>query len=938
MQPSRRAVALILALAPCSYAAVSVTLDPQASSREAYGAARLSAVLARPNIRVPAAARVLAATHDSKLLAGRTGLAGTFRSGETEAFRLLRRGNDWLIVGSDQSGVLYGCLELARRTAAAKSLPEELDFTDRPAFRIRGTNLFWMKRGYNWPVTPENFPWFFDRALMTRYLDELVENRYNALFFWNGHPFPYFLKLSRYPEARMLGDSELERNIAHLKWFTEEADRRGIWTVFHFYNIHVSPNFAQAHEHEGVRVSNAASTPLLAAYTRYCISEFINSYPSVGLMLTAGEALNVKREEFVRDTIIPGITDTGRRPPLIIREWTIDPIRYRDVIQPNYDNLFTMMKHNTEMLVSPHPDPRNQTWISYGQSHIINLHELGDLKPFRWGSPIFIQQTVKTWRQIGAAGYHVYPMTSWQWPQALDRTEPTLSTIDRDRIWLEAFGRYGWNPDRPAIDEEQYWRGWLKARFGSAASADAIYGYYVTTGPIVPGLQNVVNIFNMNYHPTALSQEATLNGILHSERWEAVEDNLARPLDDLTLTLYEKRFGKLTAEGRLRPPLSIKEFLEPHEDAVEPLRLSTLFVEMADRAVKDLESTRGAVTSNAAEYDRFINDGRSILRLARFYRAKLEAATHKARFDREGDFSAYAAMLAKTAESVEEYRKLDELASTAYTAATDLGDWYRWETARKSFEEELAFYREQAALRETGAQLVYLGFDGPMNDASNAFHWALESARRQSGWSAQSYAFGENPFQRAKLVVVYDLAAPSYKRYAPQLKEWIRRGGRLLIFDPLARASADDLLSGLQFTADTSLRAPTQLAFAAITDPLLRDLAGTTIGRDAQVAFASSVRAATKEWRQLAYTVVWNASMHQFYVGYETYGPRWTSLMDPARMPVLLVRQEGQGDVAFAQLGAASLVPVATNVDQAERCPEYLRKFVANLIAWAKLD
>jgi hypothetical protein len=282
------------------------------------------------------------------------------------------------VIGSDPSGVLYGCMELARQSAAAKTLPERLDMTDKPAFAMRGTNLSWMKRGdYDWAVVPQEFPWFFDRALMTLYLDELADNRYNAILFWNGHPFPYFLRLEKYPEARVLSEADLKRNIEYLKWFTAEADRRGLWTVFHFYNIHVSPNFAKAHQNEGVKLQNSASTPLLQAYMRYCVSEFARSYPSVGLMLTAGEALSVKAEEYVRDTIIAGLKDTGLKPPLIVRQWTIDPYRYRDIIRPNYDNLYTMMKHNTEMLVSPHPDPRNKTWISYGQHHICTRGAVG---------------------------------------------------------------------------------------------------------------------------------------------------------------------------------------------------------------------------------------------------------------------------------------------------------------------------------------------------------------------------------------------------------------------------------------------------------------------------------------------------------------------------------------------------------------------------------
>ncbi len=185
----------------------------------------------------------------------------------------------------------------------------------------------------------------------------------------------------------------------------------------------------------------------------------------------------------------------------------IDPYRFRDVIKPNYDQLYTMMKHNTEMIVSPYPDPRNATWISFGQNHIINVHENGDIKPFRWGSPVFIQQMVRIWKSMDVAGMHLYPAVSWDWPLSLDRTEPRLSTIDRDWIWLEEFGRYSWNPERPAAEEERFWTDRLARHFRSAAAGRAVYNYYVKTGPIMPALQNVVNVFNMNYHPLAVSQE-----------------------------------------------------------------------------------------------------------------------------------------------------------------------------------------------------------------------------------------------------------------------------------------------------------------------------------------------------------------------------------------------------------------------------------------------
>jgi len=920
------------AVLPCLMGAVSVVTDPSATPRELYGAERLRAAVA--SLRsAPEGAQVLAAVRSAPLFA-KYGDLPRFASGETEAFFLRRSGNTWFVGGSDASGVLYGCMELAREVAAAGSLPANPDILQRPAFKIRGTMLFWMKAGsYNWPVTPENFPWFFDRARMLRYLDLLAENRYNTIFFWNGHPFPYFLKLPKYPEARMLDEAALQRNMDQFRWFTQEADRRGIWTVLHFYNIHVSPSFAKAHEHEGVHVQNDTPTPLLVNYMRYCVSEFVRSYPNVGLMLTAGEALHVHKEEFVRDAIIAGIKDTGLHPPLIVRQWQIDPYRFRDIDKPSYDNLYTMMKQNTEMLVSPYPDPRNKLWVSFGLNHIINVHENADVKPLRWGSPLFIRQMMELWRKMGVAGFHLYPMVSWLWPDTMDRVSPPLDTVDRDWIWIEAFGRYGWNLDRPAAAEENYWKSRLRERFGSQQAADALYEYYVKTGPIAPAIQNIVNIYNMNYHPTMVSQEATLNGILHSDRWEETGNPLAQPLDDVTLDAYEAKYGKLDSAARLRPPASIKELVRGGTlpPAPDPLRVSTVLEEMASQALAALE--KSSAPRDRPEYDRFVNDARIYVHFSRFYRAKLEAALEKGRYDTSGNLTDADRMLALLAKSVNEYQALEERADAGYTRATDLSTAFRWSTVRGEFEDELAFYRKQRSLRDTGADVVVLGEDGPVSDASNVFHWLLEEASTARGWSTQSYLFGPNLLQKARLAVVYDMNSRQFRETEPQLQEWVRRGGILVFWDPMARIQPAPLLEGLTLSSDSSYRAASNFEFDAVESPLTRSLTGMhplTTPRD---QLQSSIREADSQWHELAYTVIGNVSSRQFSFDDPTFGPRWTSLMDPARVPVLLSRDVGAGHIIVAQLGTATAVSrpdVRSVLDQSP-----LPQLVRNLVGWA---
>jgi hypothetical protein len=351
---------------------------------------------------------------------------------------------------------------------------------------------------------------------------------------------------------------------------------------------------------------------------------------------------------------------------------------------------------------------------------------------------------------------------------------------------------------------------------------------------------------------------------------------------------------------------------------------------MAVESLEHLNASRGAVKREADEYARFIRDNECILRFAKFYRAKLEAAVEKGRFDATGDTGHYEKMLSKLDESVSEYGSLSDLATSAYRYATDLGDYYKWTTVRHSFEAEAEFYRSQSNIAERGAELVYFGPDGPVNDATNAFHWTLEEARMQSRRSAQTYRFGRDPLARAKLVVVYDLSSPAYKRHESELEGWVRNGGKLLVWDPVGHATNVGILSGIEFRADPAHRTGREFAFTGPGHALTRDFSLAQVELPRECTLSSSIGLASPEWHELAYTVLASVATHQFYTGDPTFGPRWTSLMDPSRVPLLLVRHYGNGEIAIAQLSSCSL-PVRAEP------PPYLRQFVDNLLRWASL-
>jgi hypothetical protein len=67
-----------------------------------------------------------------------------------------------------------------------------------------------------------------------------------------------------------------------------------------------------------------------------------------------------------------------------------------------------------------------------------------------------------------------------------------------------------------------------------------------------------------------------------------------------------------------------------------------------------VQSAQGSATREKEELARFENDSYSILHLARFYRAKLDAAIAKGRYEATGNLEEYDCMLTRLDESVAE--------------------------------------------------------------------------------------------------------------------------------------------------------------------------------------------------------------------------------------------------------------------------------------------
>jgi len=629
--------------------------------------------------------------------------------GHPEAFRVTRAAGKTVIEYGSPAGAVYGAVAVAQREFTPGAV-------EQPDFDLRGTTLCVMTGTNSYKViySPEQSPWFFDRAFMERTLDSFAAARLNTIFLWSCHLFPYILEMPRYPEACDLKPEELRRNQQQFRWFTQACARRNIRVLLHFYNIHLSEPMAKAHN---LPINPRAPTPFLKEYTHYALSRFFQEFDSVGLYVCPGESLRMQYQaEWFRDVLFDAAIKSGKNPLLVIRDWTLD-LEFRQQLGSLYPNCYSETKHNQESLTSPVPDRRHEQWRGVLKGHIVNLHGPPmDLEPMRWASPPFIAETVGKWKGLGfLKGAEIYTTIFWQWPYTLDKLEPDqkgyqpagrkLLWLDRDGLYLEAFGRYLWKADRDPRLEQQYWEQHLARKFGSAKAGKALYQWYVLTGPISPGMQNLTATRFMNWWPTVMLQNQDVERILKArQRIDDVpacltkatgsDDYYTQPVDTYFFERYQAKYHLPALTQRLSMP--VQQYAEALNakravtDAMTPDKVCDLFCQLAAESLSSAKAAQAAAGKESkAEAGRFVSDSEMYVLAAEALKHKVLAALLKARMLKSGDRTLAVPFLKQMEASVAAYEKLAALTDRTYLFGNDLGSTH-WKTqGLREFQQDL---------------------------------------------------------------------------------------------------------------------------------------------------------------------------------------------------------------------------------------------------------
>src|SRR5262249_24308098 len=167
-----------------------------------------------------------------------------------------------------------------------------------------------------------------------------------------------------------------------------------------------------AEKHTNGKTQFDAPNPIVSDYTRKSVAEFVKAYPNAGLMTCLGEALKGddavdpdRQAKWMTDVIVPGIKDgmaaAGLKEeiPVLLRAHAMPAERVVPQVLKVYHNLYTETKYNGESLTTYEPRgadmTKQQLLASLGQTHMVNVHILSNLEPFRYGSQRFIKLCVQ---------------------------------------------------------------------------------------------------------------------------------------------------------------------------------------------------------------------------------------------------------------------------------------------------------------------------------------------------------------------------------------------------------------------------------------------------------------------------------------------------------------------------------------------------------------
>lgn len=426
-------------------------------------------------------------------------------AGSPESFRV-STGTDGAIriAGSDGTGAMYGCLELADRIRADGSAIGLSEIVREPRLEFRATklNLPWSsyRRG---EVMSRHEATMKTHDFWATYIDMLARNRFNALTIWNLHPFPYMIRPKRFPEACPFSDAELARWRELWRFIFRRCRERGVAAYIVDWNIHVPPSLEEAwgisYREFEYHIGPGDASERVKEYNRECITQVIDEYEDLaGIGVSLGERMENldahERERWIEEVVFAGMKAASRPAQLIHRApFTADPAEVRRAIEGSgletpvwVEYKFNWSHgHSTPKLSLTHdvghnadkPKIDDRYWNPPPTHHkMVWMVRNEDIFVLRWGEPDFIRAHIRENAHNYTGGYIVGSEGHIPADDLADRhghPRPWRYGFEKQWLFYRLWGRLLYHPDEP----DETFEADFRARHGDDVGAELLAGF-----------------------------------------------------------------------------------------------------------------------------------------------------------------------------------------------------------------------------------------------------------------------------------------------------------------------------------------------------------------------------------------------------------------------------------------------------------------------------
>ncbi len=619
-----------------------------------------------------------------------------------------------LACGSDVRGLVYAFLELADRVSFAgdpiAALRVGKPVWEQPANRIRSVMRCFVSE-------PEDKPWFNDRAMWPAYLDHLAAQRFNRfnLSLGIGYDFlqnvtdayflfayPFLLSVPgfdvRVPE---LPDAERDRNLAMLRFISEETAARGlqfqlgIWMHGYHWNNSPHPNYTisgLSPENHG-RYCRAAMHALLAACP---------AITGVTLRVHGESGVPEGAYEFWK-MVFAGVADCGRPVEIDMHAKGINQTMIDNAlatglpvnVSPKYwGEHLGLPYHQAEIRPVERPQPGkkdgtglmalsagSRSFTRYGYGDLMKenrrhgvTHRIwpGTQRLLLWGDPLTGAEYGRAFRFCDSMGAEIMEPLTFKGRRgsgiAGDRCAYADASLrphwdwQKYRYTLTVWGRSLYNPD---TDPAVWQRGW---RESLGPGADAAIEALATASRILPIITtaHAPSAGNNTYWPEIYANQS----LVDPESPQRYTDTPAPKTFGNVSPFDPQLFQRINdcAAGMLQ---------DTRNGRYTPIEVAQWLEDLAARATEHWTRAEQRVRDKSnVEYRRLAADVKIQIGLGRFFAAKFRAGVLFALFEQSGNHAALAEAIKIYRRARAAWAELADVARDVYQPDITVGEYH----------------------------------------------------------------------------------------------------------------------------------------------------------------------------------------------------------------------------------------------------------------------